>query len=671
MPWARRKQPQYLWDGTTFFRRSSHPVGNAGKTHSQTCRTSPYQDATTLYSSVQSQELNYMHFRTQVREPLEKLSTFACSIAMEKFLCPSCLARRKWRRSISSAVQAVDRITKEIDMAISETVFYTDSKVVLGYIGNESRRFHIYVASRVQTIRKISSPDQWRYVESSNNPADLATRGLHPKELAESTWLNGPEFLRNASDISVPSAEQAVLSADDPAVRKELKSLVTCAASSESPNIGTERFKRYSTWSSLRRAIAILIAKVRSLKERSTNESPSQYVRCDHLSPEVIAQATEIIVKSVQREAFKEEFDVIAKSSSKNDGSRDGAKARKKFLKESSVYQLDPYVDDAGILRVGGRLHQTNLSFNEKHPVLLPKGHHVSMLLLRYYHEQVHHQGRQITHGALRNAGYWLVGGHGAVASVIGSCVTCRRLRGSTLEQKMADLPPDRAEIGPPFTNVGFDVFGPWTVKTRRTRGGVAESKRWGLVFTCLVSRAIHIELLETMDASSFICALRRFLSIRGPALLLRCDRGSNFVGAKTEFDEALAAMDSQSVEKYLSEQGCKWQFNPPHASHFCGVWERQIGTIRRILDAMLLETGTQKLTHELLVTLMSEVAAIVNCCPITAIPSDTDEPLPLSPSTLLTQKTRPLGPLPGKFVSQDLYARRRWRKVQYLVEHF
>lgn len=129
--------------------------------------------------------------------------------------------------------------------------------------------------------------------------------------------------------------------------------------------------------------------------------------------------------------------------------------------------------------------------------------------------------------------------------------------------------------------------------------------------------------------------------------------------------------MDKKSVERYLSEQGCEWQFNPPHASHFGGAWERQIGTIRRILDAMLVETGAQKLTHELLVTLMSEVAAIVNSRPITAIPSDTDEPLPLTPSTLLTQKTRPLGPLPGKFVSQDLYARRRWRKVQYLAEQF
>ena len=477
--------------------------------------------------------------------------------------------------------------------------------------------------------------------------------------------------MRNPSEITTPGTEQAILSPNDPELRKDLKPLTTSTKLSGSPTLRTERFKRYSSWPSLRRAIAILIAKVKSLKERNTSDKPSQSVHYQHQSPDVIDRAAKVIIKAVQREAFKEEFEVIAQSSSENDSSRNEAKARKKSLKKSTLYQLDPYVDDAGILRVGGRLRQTNLSFNEKHPVLLPKGHHVSMLILRYYHEQVHHQGRQITHGALRNAGYWLVGGHGAVASLIGSCFTCRRLRRPMLEQKMADLPPDRAEIGPPFTNVGFDVFGPWTVQTRRTRGGVALNKRWGIVFTCLVSRAIHIELLETMDASSFICALRRFFSIRGPALRLRCDQGSNFVGAKTELDESLAEMDKQAVEKYLTEQGCEWQFNPPHASHFGGVWERQIGTIRHILDAMLLETRAQKLTHELLVTLMSEVTAIVNSRPITAIPTDTDEPLPLTPSMLLTQKTRPLGPLPGKFVSQDVYARRRWRKVQYLADQF
>ena len=121
------------------------------------------------------------------------------------------------------------------------------------------------------------------------------------------------------------------------------------------------------------------------------------------------------------------------------------------------------------------------------------------------------------------------------------------------LDQQIADVPPERSEL----TNVGIDVFGPWAVQTRRTIGGAANSKRWGLAFLCMASRAIHIELVETMDASSFLCALRRFLVIPGPALRLRCDRWTNFVGAKTEIDEALAEMDKESVANYLSEQGC------------------------------------------------------------------------------------------------------------------
>lgn len=102
------------------------------------------------------------------------------------------------------------------------------------------------------------------------------------------------------------------------------------------------------------------------------------------------------------------------------------------------------------------------------------------------------------------------------------------------------------------------------------------------------------------MDASAFICALRRFLAIRGPVKKIRCDCGTNFVGGKTELDEAFAEMGKQAVERYASEIGCVWTFNPSHASHFGGVWERQIGTIRRVLDAVLLEIGTSQVTHEL-----------------------------------------------------------------------
>ncbi len=235
----------------------------------------------------------------------------------------------------------------------------------------------------------------------------------------------------------------------------------------------------------------------------------------------------------------------------------------------------------------------------------------------------------------------------------------------------MADLPEERLETPPPFTNVGFDVFGPWTIQTKKLRGGALNSKRWGLVFTCLNCRAIHIEVLESMDTNSFICALRRFFAIRGPPALLRCDRGTNFIGAKSELDDALNSMNQEAINNYITNQNCEWQFNPPRASHFGGVWERQIGTIRRVLDGMFSSLGSCQLTHELLITLMAEVTGIVNSRPIAAISADPEQPQPLSPNSLLTMKTRPLLSPPGVFLSQDLYSRRHWRRAQYLADQF
>jgi hypothetical protein len=144
-------------------------------------------------------------------------------------------------------------------------------------------------------------------------------------------------------------------------------------------------------------------------------------------------------------------------------------------------------------------------------------------------------------------------------------------------------------------------------------------------VFTCLKCRAIHVEVLESLDASAFICALRWFIAIRGPVRRIRCDRGTNFIGGKTELIDALIKEMDEGVKTYLTEQGCEWLFNPPHSSHFGGVWERQIGTVRRVLDGMLLELGKHQLTHGLLITLLAEVSAIVKARPIAIIPTDTD----------------------------------------------
>ena len=173
------------------------------------------------------------------------------------------------------------------------------------------------------------------------------------------------------------------------------------------------------------------------------------------------------------------------------------------------------------------------------------------------------------------------------------------------------------------------------------------------------------------MTASSFICALRRFFAVRGPSPVLRGDRGTNFVGAKAELDKAWSEQDRKSIATYAAEQNCEWIFNPPHASHFGGIWERQIGTIRRVLNGMFLALGPSQLTHELLVTLMAEVTGIVNSRAIAIVPSDPEQPQPLTPNMLLTMKTKPLTSPPGTFTFQDLYSRQYWRRAQYLADQF
>ncbi|KAJ8009335.1 hypothetical protein DPEC_G00087820 [Dallia pectoralis] len=215
---------------------------------------------------------------------------------------------------------------------------------------------------------------------------------------------------------------------------------------------------------------------------------------------------------------------------------------------------------------------------------------------------------------------------------------------------------------------IGLDVFGPWNVTARRTRGGHAQSKRWAIMFTCMSTRAVHIEVIETMDTSSCINALRRFFAIRGPPKQLRSDRGTNFIGASKELGLAKEPQED-TVQRFLGEQGCTWEFNPPYSSHMGGAWERMIGVARRILDSMLLQ-GPSHLSHEVLCTLMAEVTAMINPRPLVSVSADPDFPLILTPAMLLTQKDGRSPAPPGDFNDKDLF-RSQWRQVQSLASKF
>ena len=301
----------------------------------------------------------------------------------------------------------------------------------------------------------------------------------------------------------------------------------------------------------------------------------------DRLTVENIREAETTIIKMAQDRAFKQEILELTRRSSEGKVFKSGKKSLRK------IYKLDPFIDQEGILRVGGRLRTSpECDTFTKFPVILPRKALVSQRIAEFYHESVHHGGRASTVNEIRSNGYWLIGISGMVRSLVYRCVGCRIQRGSTGIQKMADLPADRVSSeAPPFTYCGVDMFGPFSVKEGRK-----VHKRYCGLFTCLSSRAVHIEVTASMDTDSFIQALRRFVARRGPVRTIRSDNGGNFVGTENEMKKAWTEMDHAKIASHLRVNGCDWidwERNVPVASHMGGVWERQIRTVRGVLSSI------------------------------------------------------------------------------------
>ena len=218
----------------------------------------------------------------------------------------------------------------------------------------------------------------------------------------------------------------------------------------------------------------------------------------------------------------------------------------------------------------------------------------------------------------------------------------------------MADFPKDRMCIKPLFTYCGVDICGPFVVKDDRK-----EVKKYGALYTCLFSRAIHIEVVHLLSTYSLILSLRHFIGRRGIVRMIRSDNGANFVGASAELIHAFQEMDHKKIGDFLEENGGDWMVwkrNPPHASNMGGVWERQIRSARSILNS-LLKTHGSNLTEQSLQTLVVEVEAIVNSRPLTTeVMNDATSLVPLSPINFLTMKSRVVMPLPGNFTTTDRY---------------
>ena len=522
-------------------------------------------------------------------------------------------------------------LRRELHLDLNESQFWTDSQVVLQYIANETQRFHVFVANRVAEIRSVTQPSQWRHIAGSSNPADLSTREQTPEKLSLSNWFGGPAFLHTfKNDWVMDKPEIGEVKSEDP----EVKSFQVDVQDHPIDKL----IVHHSRWYNLKRAVAWWLRLKNFLKMKRKDAMKST------LSISEVREAEVCIIKHVQQQVFADEVKKLAVG---------GTVGR-----SSSIKDLCPMLDNSGVLRVGGRIEHAELEYSARHPSILPKKHPVSEMIVREKHE-VAHLGTEWTLCLVRRE-FWIVSARKVIKGVKFACVTCRKLYAEPCTQKMADLPVERLiSDKPPFSYVGIDCFGPFMVKVGRS-----EVKRYGCVFTCLSIRAVHIEKLDSLDTDSFLNGLRRFVARRGMPVKVFSDNGTNFVGGFSELSKSLRQLDVKQIEAYGTKCGLEWSFNPPHASHMGGIWERMIRVIRRVLSAVL---GNCRLNDEILATVFAEVENIINSRPITKLSDSIDDPSPLTPNHLLLLRN---GPILPPCISESMYCR-RWKYVQNLANQF
>ena len=283
------------------------------------------------------------------------------------------------------------------------------------------------------------------------------------------------------------------------------------------------RFENISNWDKMKRVMALVLKFKMKLKLNGSGnmETEPRLVIDSLLNINKLDLAHRQLLKLVQNQAFCKETEVL-----KNKGN---------IPRTSRTYGLDPYFDSDGLLRVGGRLQKGELDENISYSVLLPKNSCISVAIIRWCHKNVAHGRRILTLNELRQCDFWIVSASSAIRILSHRCVVCRKLRGKLGEQKMSDISKERISNDPSFTHCGVDMFGPFTLKERRS-----ELKRYGALFTCMASRAVLIEVKHSLDADSlFIQVLRRFIERHGSIRTLWYDNGTNFVGAEKELWKA------------------------------------------------------------------------------------------------------------------------------------
>ncbi|XP_025270835.1 uncharacterized protein LOC112639871 [Camponotus floridanus] len=522
---------------------------------------------------------------------------------------------------------------------------WTDSTVALGWIRGHPSRWQTYVANRVSEIQRTTPQAAWHHVPGQDNPADCASRGLSPKELqSHPLWWQGPPWLR-LDATAWPTAVGHITEEHLPEKRTRVHVKATAAPMSEAAEL--VRF------SSLKRLLRVTAWCRRWLRVREDRSTGTQQRFPSTLSAEEIERARVCWIRRVQSEKFRAELKLISQGLA--------------LSKSNSLARFSPFLGTEGLLRVGGRLKHSILAYDERHPVLLPKGSHLTRLIVDDCHKRALHGGTQLTLSLIRQH-YWIPRGRALVKEAILRCLPCVRWRAATPQQLMSDLPRERVVPARPFLHTGVDYAGPIQLRTTKGRGH-RSYKAFVAVFVCLASRAVHLEVVSDYTAEAFLAALRRFVSRRGICRSLRSDCGTTFVGADSQLTALFTAgtPENHRIIDSLASERIEWRFNPPSAPHFGGIWEAAVKSLKHHLRRVI---GDAKLTFEEMSTFLTQVEACLNSRPLQALSDDPEDLAALTPGHFLVGAALTAVPEPS-LLDEPTSRLSRWQLLQKMRDHF
>lgn len=523
---------------------------------------------------------------------------------------------------------------------------WSDSTAVLGWLQGNPSRWKTFVSNRTTQITDIIPPQSWRYVKSSENPADCGSRGLTASQLQDyHMWWQGPTWLKSFEE---KIENQAIYKTEEEVKEKKEVNVAT----KQEPSIITSLLNKHNSISKIFRILA-LVMKFTTYKRKAKKH---------YLSLSDISKAKNKIIKHIQQEEFAREI---------NDLKQEG-----KLSSKSKLLKLNPYLDENDILRVGGRLKKAHISQEMQHPIILPHSERFTELIIQDAHLTMLHAGSRLTLSFIRQK-YWILGGNVVTKRLLRRCVTCKKQNPDCQQQIMGHLPEARCNPSRPFTHTGVDFTGHIYVKASKGRG-IKTTKGYVAVFVCMVTKAVHLELVCDLSTSSFIAALRRMAARRGTPTHMYSDNGRNFVGANKvinqEYQSLINIMEHKEIKAELLDMEIEWSFNAPSWPSAGGLWEAAVRSFKYHFKRVI---GDQILTYEeFKYTVLTQIEACLNTrllCPISEDPDDVDFLTPAhfltggSKVTLNETETdlRTRWQLTQKIV-QDLW--KRWRN-EYLVQ--